>query len=82
MTLDRATASLPGSWLEPADVWNTRPFDALAAHLQSPLLLVIRLYWGISFAQTGWGKLTHLDRTASFFASPATLSIVAVLTLP
>ncbi len=37
--------------------------------LQSPLLLLLRLYWGWSFAQTGWGKLTHLDRTAGFFAS-------------
>ena len=37
--------------------------------LQSPLLLVIRLYWGWSFAQTGWGKLTHLERTTNFFAS-------------
>jgi putative oxidoreductase len=44
-------------------------FDALAAHLQSPLLLVIRLYWGIAFAQTGWGKLMNLDRTAGFFES-------------
>jgi putative oxidoreductase len=44
-------------------------FDGLAACLQSPLLLVIRLYWGISFAQTGWGKLTHLDRTTEFFTS-------------
>ena len=44
-------------------------FESLAAYLQSPLLLVIRLYWGISFVQTGWGKLTHLERTASYFAS-------------
>jgi putative oxidoreductase len=44
-------------------------FDGLAALLQSPLLLVIRLYWGWSFAQTGWGKLTHLDKTAAFFES-------------
>jgi putative oxidoreductase len=44
-------------------------FDGLAAHLQSPLLLVIRLYWGVSFAQTGWGKLMNLDRTAGFFES-------------
>lgn len=42
--------------------------DVLAAHLQSPLLLVIRLWWGWSFAQTGWGKLMNLDRTAGFFA--------------
>jgi len=44
-------------------------FDAVAASLQSPLLLVIRLYWGVSFAQTGWGKLMNLDRTAGFFES-------------
>lgn len=44
-------------------------FDALAVHLQSPLLLVVRLYWGISFAQTGWGKLMNLDRTAGYFES-------------
>lgn len=37
--------------------------------LQSPLLLVIRLYWGWSFAQTGWGKLMNLERTTNFFAS-------------
>ncbi len=44
-------------------------FDAVASGLQSPLLLIIRLYWGLSFAQTGWGKLMHLDKTAGFFAS-------------
>ncbi len=44
-------------------------FDSLAACLQSPLLLVIRLYWGLSFVLTGWGKLTHLDKTTEFFAS-------------
>jgi len=44
-------------------------FDTMASALQSPLLLVIRLYWGISFAQTGWGKLMHLDKTAGYFAS-------------
>jgi putative oxidoreductase len=43
--------------------------DNVADFLQSPLLLVIRLYWGWSFAQTGWGKLTHLDRTAGYFES-------------
>ncbi len=44
-------------------------FDTVAAFLQSPLLLVIRLYWGWQFAQTGWGKLMNLDRTAGFFDS-------------
>ena len=28
-------------------------------NLQSPLLLVMRLWWGRSFMQTGWAKLTH-----------------------
>ncbi len=37
--------------------------------LQSLLLVAIRLYWGWQFAQDGWGKLTHLDRVAHFFAS-------------
>jgi len=44
-------------------------FDGIASLLQSPLLLVVRLYWGWSCVQTGWGKLTHLDKTTEFFAS-------------
>jgi len=43
--------------------------DTVASYLQSPVLLVIRLYWGWSFAQTGWGKLNHLEKTAGFFES-------------
>jgi putative oxidoreductase len=37
--------------------------------LQSPLLLSIRLYWGWQFIQDGWGKMTHLDKVAQFFAT-------------
>lgn len=44
-------------------------FCSLLNTLQSPLLLAIRLYWGWQLAQDGWGKLTHLDRVAQFFAS-------------
>ncbi|MGA3080059.1 MAG: DoxX family protein [Terracidiphilus sp.] len=44
-------------------------FASLASYVQNPLLLSIRLYWGWQFAQDGWGKLTHLDRVAQFFAS-------------
>ena len=44
-------------------------FDAVANFLQSPLLLAIRLYWGWQFVQTGWGKLTNLERTTGFFES-------------
>lgn len=36
---------------------------------QSPLLLLIRLYWGYQFAQSGWGRLHHISNAADFFAS-------------
>lgn len=44
-------------------------FVQIMSYLQSPLLLVVRLYWGIQMAQTGWGKLQHLDRITGFFTS-------------
>ncbi|HEX5235876.1 MAG TPA: DoxX family protein [Silvibacterium sp.] len=37
--------------------------------LQSPFLLVVRLYWGWQFAQDGWGKLHHLARVTQYFGS-------------
>lgn len=40
----------------------------LLSKLQSPFLLIIRLYWGWQFFLTGKGKLMNLDRTAGFFA--------------
>jgi putative oxidoreductase len=43
-------------------------FERLADYLRSPLLLILRAYWGWQFAQTGWGKLMNLERTAAFFA--------------
>lgn len=36
---------------------------------QSPLLLVIRLYWGWQFFLTGRGKLMNFSRTTEFFQS-------------
>ena len=44
-------------------------FDAGAAHLQSPLLLIIRLWWGWSFAQSGWGKFGRIDEVADWFGN-------------
>jgi putative oxidoreductase len=41
----------------------------IGGFLQSPLLLVIRLYWGWQFVLTGRGKLMHLDKTTAFFTS-------------
>ena len=40
-----------------------------SSSLASPFLLAVRLYWGFQFAQTGWGKLHHLAKITSFFAS-------------
>jgi putative oxidoreductase len=37
-------------------------------HLRSVLLLVVRLYWGWSFFNTGGKKLMHLEGTAAYFA--------------
>ncbi len=41
----------------------------IASKFQSPLLLLLRLYWGWQFFQTGKGKLMNLDKTADFFQS-------------
>jgi len=41
----------------------------IGGFLQSPLLLVIRLFWGSQFFLVGRGKLMNLERTANFFAS-------------
>ena len=35
--------------------------------LQSPLLLVVRLYWGWQFWQAGWGKLQDISKPIGFF---------------
>lgn len=37
--------------------------------LQSPLLLLIRLYWGFQLSEDGWAKLTHLDKVTDFFTT-------------
>jgi putative oxidoreductase len=40
-----------------------------ASSLQSPFLLLVRLYWGWQFAQAGWGRLHHLPQATQFFSS-------------
>ena len=45
------------------------PFLRAASSLQSPLLLLVRLYWGWQFAQSGWGRLHHIPQATQFFAS-------------
>ena len=44
-------------------------FSWLSSWAQSPFLLFVRLYWGLQFMQTGWGKLHNLAHVAQFFAS-------------
>ena len=42
---------------------------SVTTKLQSPFLLVVRVYWGWQFAQSGWGHLTHMQKTIEFFTS-------------
>jgi putative oxidoreductase len=46
-----------------------RRFQFLSAKLDAPFLLVVRVYWGWQFSQSGWGRLHHLDTATGFFAS-------------
>ena len=46
-----------------------RLWASLISKLQSPFLLIMRLYWGWQFFQTGKGKLMHLDKIAGYFAT-------------
>src|ERR1700682_3688772 len=38
-------------------------------YLQSPFLLLVRLYWGWQLIESGWGKLHHLEKVTEFFTS-------------
>lgn len=44
-------------------------FVRVVSYGQSPLLLIVRLYWGVQFAQNGWGKLHNLPRVTDYFSS-------------
>ena len=44
-------------------------YTRILSYAQHPLLLLIRLYWGYDFFQTGMGKLNNLEKTTTFFAS-------------
>jgi putative oxidoreductase len=41
----------------------------IGSQLSDYVLLAIRLLWGVSLYQTGYGKLTHIDGVAQFFSS-------------
>ena len=38
-----------------------------AVLMQSPFLLLVRLYWGWQFVQTGWGKVNNIAKVTGFF---------------
>lgn len=44
-------------------------FEKTVSRLQSPLLLIVRLYWGWQFFQTGLGKLRNIGHVVDFFTS-------------
>jgi putative oxidoreductase len=44
-------------------------FSRISSQAQSPLLLLVRLYWGWQFMQAGWGKLNNLPRVAHYFTT-------------
>ncbi len=44
-------------------------FGRIMSMGQSPFLLIVRLYWGWQFAQTGWGKLHNLPRIVEYFGT-------------
>jgi putative oxidoreductase len=44
-------------------------FFSYVSLLQSPFLLLVRLYWGWQLIQSGWGKLHNLDKVTEFFGS-------------
>ena len=40
-----------------------------AGALQSPFLLLVRLYWGWQFIQTGWGKVNNIPKITEYFTT-------------
>jgi putative oxidoreductase len=57
------------SGIKPLDSAGDSLLIRLASKLKSPFLLAVRLYWGWQFAQSGWGKLHHLDKVTDYFTS-------------
>ena len=41
----------------------------IISYLQSPFLLLVRVYWGWQISQNGWAKLHNLARVTDYFAS-------------
>ncbi len=65
MSTSATTTTTKPSGLLGSYAWCCR----LADYSQSPFLLLVRLYWGWQFLQTGWGKLHNLSHVRDFFGS-------------
>ncbi len=46
-----------------------RILNIAAIALQSPFLLLVRLYWGWQFIQTGWGKVNNIPKIMEYFTT-------------
>src|SRR5271156_5236094 len=44
-------------------------FLKVVSALQSPFLLLVRVYWGWQISQNGWAKLHNLPKVTEFFSS-------------
>ena len=44
-------------------------FFGAVDYLQTPFLLLVRLYWGWQLIQSGWGKLHNLGKVTDYFTS-------------
>src|SRR6202021_1406006 len=44
-------------------------FLRIMSSLQSPFLLLVRVYWGWQLSQNGWAKLHNLPHVTEFFQS-------------
>jgi putative oxidoreductase len=42
---------------------------SVTTKLQSPFLLIVRVYWGWQFLQAGWGKLSNIQKPIEYFTS-------------
>ena len=46
-----------------------RLLNTAVTSLQSPFLLLVRLYWGWQFMQTGWAKVNNIGKVTEFFTT-------------
>ena len=44
-------------------------FVKVVSSLQSPFLLLVRVYWGWQLSQNGWAKMHNLPKVTEFFSS-------------